>query len=115
MGTPKRETPQAPRTHRRLAWLLALALLLPLAQALAWTHAISHHATRGDGGSASSLNGPCVTCLSAVPLHAGALPSAPPVLAEPPLQQSLPPLKREVTQPAETPLAYRSRAPPLLS
>ena len=115
MGTHLRWTRHAPRPHRRLAWLLVLALLLPFAQALAWTHALSHHTVRTDSGATSSLDAPCATCLGAAPLHAGALPSTPPVLAEPALQQSLPPLLREAARPAETPLAYHSRAPPRLS
>jgi hypothetical protein len=115
MRTHPRWTLHAPRQHRRLAWLLVLALLLPFAQALAWTHAISHHSVRIDSGATSSLDSPCATCLGAAPLHAGALPSAPPVLAEPPLQQSPPPALHEAARPAEAPLPYHSRAPPRFS
>jgi len=115
MRRSSRWAPHAPRPHRRLAWLLVLALLLPFAQALAWTHTFSHHTARIDGGAASSLDSPCAACLGAAPLHAGALPSAPLVLAEPSLQQSLQPVLREAASPTQPRLAYRSRAPPRLS
>jgi len=115
MRRPSRWTLHAPRPQRRLAWLLALALLLPFAQAVAWTHAFSHLSARADGSGAASLDTPCATCLGAAPLHAGALPSTPPVLAEPPLQQSLSPVLHEAARPAEAPLPYHSRAPPRFS
>src|SRR5262245_42552047 len=79
------------RPQRRLAWVLVLALLLPFAQALAWSHALSHHGTvRTDSGAVGSYDAACVTCLAAAPLHGGALPSAPPIVATPPLQHAQP-------------------------
>jgi len=99
-------------TTRRLAWVLALALLLPFAQALAWVHTLSHHGTlRTD---ANALDAPCAMCLSAAPLAGGALPSAEPVVHAPPAQ-SAPPLVLARIEPRSAPLAlYDSRAPPTL-
>jgi hypothetical protein len=98
-------------TNRRLAWALALALLLPFAQALAWVHTLSHHGTlRADG---SALDAPCVVCVSAGPLVGGALPSAEPVLQAPPVP-SAPPLQLARIELRSAPLAlYDSRAPPI--
>jgi hypothetical protein len=101
---------------RRLAWLLALALLLPFAQAVAWAHSLSHLSTaaqRADSGVAGSLDGPCVACLAAAALHAGALPAAPPIVVEPPLLHAQPVVWRRVAHRHDNRLAYRSRAPPL--
>jgi hypothetical protein len=98
-------------TTRRLAWVMALALLLPFAQALAWVHTLSHHGSlRLD---ASALDSPCAVCLSAAPLAGGALPSSTPVVHAPPVP-SAPPLQLARIEPRSAPLAlYDSRAPPL--
>jgi hypothetical protein len=96
---------------RRWAWVLALALLLPLAQALAGAHTLSHHGTlRAD---ASALDAPCAACLSAAPLIGGALPSAQPVVQAAPVP-SAPPLQLARIELRSAPLAlYDSRAPPI--
>lgn len=63
--------------YRRLAWLLALVLLLPLAQTVASWHLLSHvHAEqseRSDGNHAIHVES-CDLCLTAVALTGGALP-----------------------------------------
>ena len=114
------QTSQHPsRSSRRLAWALALALLLPFAQALAWVHVLSHHSTlaqRTDSGaSTGSFDTPCATCLAATPLHAGALPVAQSVVAVAPLHHAQPSSPQPATRAPELALAYRSRAPPHLS
>ena len=98
-------------TTRRLAWALALALLLPFAQALAWVHTLSHHGTlRAD---ASTLDAPCAVCLSAAPLVGGALPSAGPVVHPPPLPSAPPLVLARIELRSAPPALYDSRAPPL--
>jgi len=98
--------------NRRRGWALLLALLLPLAQAMAAGHAFAHDirsATSRDGGA---LNAPCAQCLAGAPLASTAPPRALPVLPiVPPVQAP------DVATPRAKPtgpraLAYRSRAPP---
>jgi len=113
MSTPARQPRWSLRAGPRWLWACALALLLPFAQALAWTHALSHHAPRADSGIPSSLDGPCATCLSAVPLHAAAPPTAPPVPAPPSLRHVDPLAPCDAARAVAATLAYRSRAPPL--
>jgi len=61
-------------------WLLWLAFLLPLAQAMAGVHALSHIGSdRQDDGIAHLVH--CDLCLSAVDLGAGAPVAEPVVLA----------------------------------
>jgi len=115
MSTGRHPTPGSPRQRRRLAWLLVLALLLPFAQALAWTHALTHHTTRTEAGAAGQFDTSCATCLGASALHTGAPPAAPPLVAEPLLQHSPPPPARSAAPAHDSALAYSSRAPPRLS
>ncbi|RZL35330.1 MAG: hypothetical protein EOP35_14580, partial [Rubrivivax sp.] len=51
-------------------WLLWLALLLPIAQAMAGVHALSHVGERQDDGIAHLVH--CDLCLTAADLGAGA-------------------------------------------
>jgi hypothetical protein len=111
--THERRSPHRLRPSRRFAWVLALALLLPFAQALAWVHTLSHHGTQRSHAVASSLDTPCAICLSAAPLHGGALPSAQPATLEPPLAEVAPSAGHCVAHRHASALAYRSRAPPL--
>jgi hypothetical protein len=60
-------------------WLLWLALLLPIAQALAGVHALSHVGDRQDDGIAHLVH--CDLCLTAADLGAGAPTAEPPTLA----------------------------------
>ncbi|MFI4932779.1 MAG: hypothetical protein ACHP83_21235 [Burkholderiales bacterium] len=113
MFTRGRTHQQSSRPGRRFAWVLTLALLLPFAQALAWVHSLSHHATQRNDTTASQFDTPCAICLSAAPLHCGALPSTPPAVLEPPLAQAAPQCDGHPAHRHATTLAYRSRAPPL--
>ena len=101
------------KASRRFAWVLALALLLPFAQALAWVHTLSHHSTQRDDTAASQFDAPCAICLSAAPLHGGALPSTQPVTLEPPLAQAAPAADGKPAHRYTVTLGYCSRAPPL--
>lgn len=103
------------RPHR-LAWLLALALWLPVAQWAAATHALLHlHASVSDERDPPAhLPQSCDTCVVAAVIGGGApLPATAPALpAMPPCHaQPLPPAEAGVRDPLL--LAYRSRAPPL--
>lgn len=101
---------------RRLAWLLWLVLLLPLAQSAAAWHAVSHSAAAAGApahdGKQALHPVHCDLCLAAAALDGGALPTAAQGLAHPAARHQapqvspgspwLPPLTR----------AYHSRAPP---
>lgn len=107
---------------RRFAWLLALALWLPVAQWTAATHALLHlHAATGTQGAAederrqpAQLPGACDLCVVAAAIGGAApLPDAPsvpvaPIAGNPPEHRPAPAL---FAVPA---LAYRIRAPPAL-
>lgn len=104
---------------RRLAWLLALALWLPVAQWAAATHALLHlhGSVVASGGAADDpaghLPGSCELCVVAAALGAGAPASASP-LPFPALAPAAPPAWRDAPAPGQRPaLAYLSRAPPL--
>jgi hypothetical protein len=112
MSTRARQTRPRVASRRRLAWVLALALLLPFAQALGWAHSLSHvGAQKAHAGIALDASS-CAACLNATPLQAGALPTASPTAATPPLRHAPPVAQREPAQRRHTNLAYRSRAPP---
>lgn len=102
-------------TRRHLAWLLWLALLLPLAQTVAAWHLMSHTASgqSGDNTGPKALGQDrCDLCMSAAAVLGGAprLSACPLVLACGLTQAPfLAPPQRHVT--AATP-AYNSRAPP---
>lgn len=102
-------------SHCRLAWLLGLLLLLPLAQTAANWHLLSHiHAeqSKPSDGYNAIHEGHCDLCLTAVALTGGALPiqsiaSAPIVVpADAPGVQSSPVWFARPQRP------YESRAPP---
>ena len=102
-------------SQRHLAWLLWLALLLPLAQSAATWHLLSHvraDQADADGGKPAIHLSQCDLCLSAAALAGGApllsTPRLPPpgVLHEAPVVDS-----RGIVWLATTP-AYHSRAPP---
>lgn len=111
---PRRSRPAPPH---RLAWLLWLALLLPLAQSAAAWHAVSHTAVGPVSGLADD-NKPalhpvhCELCLTAAALSGGALPTAPHGLVHPAARHAVPPARPgSPWLPPLTP-AYHSRAPP---
>jgi hypothetical protein len=102
------------RPGPRWAWALCLALLLPLAQGFAASHAITHHGAPSQQRDAapSALDASCVLCLLAAPVGAGALPAPPPAFAAPGMAHAAPAAPALVEQPSALALAYRSRAPP---
>ena len=104
-----------PLHRRRFPWLLWLALLLPLAQAAANWHALSHVRVDGpsetDGTQRLHLKH-CDLCVTAAAVSVGAL------TGEPTLPHRL--ARHEAAQHAASvvwvalpALAYQSRAPPL--
>jgi len=107
-----RRNPQTSRSSRRLAWVLALALLLPFAQALAWVHTLSHHGTQRADAAAVQPDAPCALCLTATPLHCGALPGVQPSVWVPPAVQVAPPATVDAARLHTPTVAYLSRAPP---
>jgi hypothetical protein len=67
-------------------WLLWLALLLPIAQAMAGVHALSHVGEQGQDGLVHAVD--CDLCVTAAHL-AGAVPAAAPVLPRPPVTEAV--------------------------
>ena len=113
MVTPKAASTSIARP--RYAWLLWLALLLPLAQAAANWHAQSHWNTdRGSpSGEQHGLAGDrCDLCLTAAALSSGAVPGAPLPALPAAAPQSLPAWRPAPVRSAALSLAYESRAPP---
>jgi hypothetical protein len=105
-------------TQRRFAWLLWLALLLPLAQTAAAVHLMSH-GSRQTASQAEDQKfvheGACAVCLSAAAVVGGA-----PLVAVAPAFHAMAPTR--VAVPHESPVrlaslirAYQSRAPPIAS
>lgn len=103
---------------RRFAWLLALALWLPMAQWAAATHALLHlhdtvTAADAAGESAAHLPGSCDFCVVAAALGSGApAPQAAPAIA------AAPPAVQVAWHAAALPdiapaLPYLTRAPPV--
>ena len=107
---------------RRFAWLLALALWLPVAQWTAATHALLHlHAATGTQGAGederrqpAQLPTPCDLCMVAAAIGGAApLPATPSVLVANAVGEAPAFHPRPVLLAAPT-LAFRSRAPPAL-
>jgi len=98
----------------RWGWALLLALLLPLAQAVAASHAITHHGTPAQQRHAapSALDATCVQCLLAAPVGAAAPPSTPLAFAACGMAHAAPLALAPVEPASALALAYRSRAPP---
>jgi hypothetical protein len=107
-----------PTTARRhFTWLLWLAMLLPLAQAAANWHAMSHAAAALSGGESESDSkalhaSHCALCLSAATIGDGPLPSAPPGLVLLAADHATPAPLALIGRAADEWPAYRSRAPP---
>jgi hypothetical protein len=100
------------RSHR-LALALWLALLLPLAQAAAARHEISHLGTaeqrqQGLDGHASA----CEACLAFAQVGAGAAPQLPAAPSAPDLSHACPCAHADLGQAAELP-SQRNRGPPV--
>jgi hypothetical protein len=102
------------RPERRFAWLLWLALLLPLAQGAAAWHGYSHVArlTQTQVADAHTLGSHCDLCLAAAAVSGGALASHAPRLALASASHARPELQPNGLFSAAISLAYQSRAPP---
>jgi hypothetical protein len=97
---------------RRLArgWLLWLALLLPIAQAMAGVHALSHVDDRQDDGLVHLVD--CDLCLTAAQL-AGSAPAAEPAALPASLADHAAPSAAAVAAPGANRLGLPpARAPP---
>ncbi|MEJ6001428.1 hypothetical protein [Paucibacter soli] len=102
--------------HASLAWLLWLAMLLPLAQSTASWHRYSHGVQTGlaqDEGKQAGHAAGCELCLSAAALSGASLPTSKSPLALLALAHALPLPLRAGFGCARPTLAYRSRAPPV--
>lgn len=102
---------------RHFGWLLWLAMLLPLAQAAATWHAMSHAVAAASGGESESDSkalhaSSCALCLSAAAIGDGPLPSAPPSLVLLTASHAAPPPLALIGRASDEWPAYRSRAPP---
>ena len=92
-------------------WLLWLALLLPIAQAMAGVHALSHVADRSDDGVAHWVH--CDLCLAAADLGAGAPAAEPPALVAAEATHAAPLLARACTPRVVSLGLPPARAPPV--
>ena len=105
------------------AWVLWLALLLPLAQASAAWHAVTHvGAALGDAErdvDIAAKQAPhlahCDLCLTAAGIGGAAFAGAPTPTPHPALRHQAPQRAFAGVWAAPAPRAYRSRAPPLSS
>lgn len=91
-------------------WLLWLALILPLAQAMAGVHALSHLGDRRDDGAAHLTH--CSLCLASASLDGLATPPAPPAVAPIASAPEAPPLTIPAPPGARPAPPYPARAPP---
>lgn len=98
----------------RLAWVLWLAMLLPLAQLAANWHAQSHWDTERTSSSKDMLaTAHCGICLSAAAVTGGGATSTPLAIAHPAPRQPAVPFAEGPRWSAPLLRAYESRAPPL--
>lgn len=98
-----------------LRWLIALALLVPLAQAAATWHVLSHlrqESTLRDGDSAPAHSAGCELCFAGAAVDAGGLPCALVQVVTPPLDATYTAAADTTHRSAARAAAYRSRAPP---
>ena len=103
-------------SQRHFAWLLWLALLLPMAQAAATWHALSHIGIDTSGevdGKQAQHASHCDLCLTAAAVTGGALPGTPPSLPLLAARHQAPQAAFASLWLALPTLAYLSRAPPL--
>ena len=109
-----KRSPSGPRVHGLSAWVLWLALLLPLAQLAAAVHAYGHLRDPARVSSDKHLPAPCDTCVVAAALGSSApgtaIQATPAVTLEHAAPRHFPQSRRDTPAPA----AYRSRAPPAL-
>lgn len=99
---------------RRLAWLLWLALLLPLAQSATAWHAVSHSTTGAPAHDGKQALHPvhCDLCLAAAALGGGALPTASQWVVHPAARHQAPQASPGSPWLPLLARAYHSRAPP---
>ena len=106
------------RSPRGLAWLMWLALLLPVAQFAANWHVMSH-AVAQVGDAADDKGTPhqahCDLCVAAAAIGGGALIDEPASIAHPPVGHELPQAAVQTLWWAAPVAAYLSRAPPFAS
>ncbi len=104
--------------RRCLAWLLWLGLLVPVAQAAAMCHALTH-VRDAVGNSGPDKSAPhashCDLCLAAAAIAGGAPTSEAPRLAAPTMRHETPRSHVVGVWLALPVRAYRSRAPPFAS
>ncbi|HEY0957236.1 MAG TPA: hypothetical protein VGE36_20960 [Roseateles sp.] len=91
-------------------WLLWLALILPIAQAMAGVHALSHAGERGDDGLVHLVD--CDLCLVAAHLGAGAPVASPQPLPASPAVHAAPLAVGTCTHGSTDPGLPPARAPP---
>lgn len=107
-----------PFLQRHMAWLVWFAMLLPMAQTAAAWHGVSH-ATALVAGAADPIDAPhttpCELCLAGATVAAGAALAAWPAVLAVVAAHELPTLAFASVCAAAPALAYRSRAPPLVS
>ena len=109
---------RAASTLRRFsAWLLWLAFVLPVAQAVAGAHAISHVRPEACQASSDACAQPssCDLCLLGAAIAGGAPQGDPPVLALPELRNAPPATVAVAAPDGRFHPCYRSRAPPSAS
>jgi len=107
-----------PLLQRRLAWLLWLALLLPMAQAVALKHGLSHltqQTSTSSKADATLHEAQCELCLSIAAIGAGALPVSGPTLPALLATSQVPDSVVASVWIAVPTQPYRSRAPPSIS
>ncbi len=101
--------------HRRFAWLLWLALVLPVAQVLAVDHALSHvGAGRDVDGKQAPHGAHCDLCLAAAAVTGGAPLATPPVWVPPAGHTGLPTAAVGGVLAVLAVRTYLSRAPPVV-
>ena len=100
--------------RRHSAWLLWLALLFPVAQAVAGAHAISHARQEACRATidACAHQSPCELCLLGAAIAGGAPAGDPPAIGLPELRQELPATVAVASPDGQFDPAFRSRAPP---
>jgi hypothetical protein len=120
MRTPLTHSLRGLLAPRHLAWLLCLALVLPLAQGASVWHGLSHGVAHAVASSEGDADGPlaahaaqCDLCLLAAAVGGGSVGAQAPALSLLAVRHAAPSVAlRSVGRPAPL-LAYRSRAPPL--
>ena len=103
--------------RRHAAWLLWLAFLVPMAQATASAHAVSHTRQEVCRTAIDACVNPasCDMCLLGAAIAGGAPAGDPPALAQPELRDERPSIFAIASPDGRFDPVYRSRAPPSAS